>query len=148
MNQLPRVVCQVGLVVRDIRRSAERFAALFGLDVPEIIVTAPQEEAQTSYRGEPTPARAKLAFFELGQVSLELIEPDEHPSTWREFLETRGEGVHHLAFTIDGMGEAVSFLAGRGIPLVQRGEYTGGRYAYLDGLAQLGVILELLENDR
>jgi hypothetical protein len=33
------------------------------------------------------------------------------------------------------------------MPLMQRGEYTGGRYAYVDTTAQLGTILELLEND-
>ncbi|MGE5599069.1 MAG: VOC family protein [Bacteroidota bacterium] len=148
MDKLPQAICQVGLVVRDIRRAAERLAALFNVPVPEIIVTDPPESARTIYRGAPTPARARLAFFQLGQVSLELIEPDEHPSTWREFLETHGEGVHHLAFFVEGMNEAVSFLAGQGIPLIQRGEYTGGRYAYLDGVGQLGVILELLENDR
>ncbi|TFG70725.1 MAG: VOC family protein, partial [Anaerolineales bacterium] len=40
-----------------------------------------------------------------------------------------------------------AYLDAKGIPLVQSGEYTGGRYAYTDGIAQLGVILELLEND-
>ncbi|HEV2124320.1 MAG TPA: VOC family protein, partial [Chloroflexota bacterium] len=58
-----------------------------------------------------------------------------------------GESLHHVAFRIRGMNEKVASLDARGIPLVQRGEYTGGRYAYVDGSAQLGVILELLEND-
>jgi hypothetical protein len=35
----------------------------------------------------------------------------------------------------------------QGILLAQRGEYTGGRYAYMDGVGQIGTILELLEND-
>jgi methylmalonyl-CoA/ethylmalonyl-CoA epimerase len=41
----------------------------------------------------------------------------------------------------------IAYLGSHGVPLLQRGEYTGGRYAYLDGTAQLGTILELLEND-
>ncbi len=45
------------------------------------------------------------------------------------------------------MAEKIAYLDSKGIPLVQRGEYTGGRYAYLDGAAQLGAVLELLEND-
>jgi len=36
----------------------------------------------------------------LGSLSLELIEPVGGPSTWREFLDTRGEGVHHIAFHV------------------------------------------------
>ena len=45
------------------------------------------------------------------------------------------------------MSEKLAYLDAKGLKLVQRGEYTGGRYAYIDGNAQLGTILELLEND-
>jgi len=45
------------------------------------------------------------------------------------------------------MKDAVAFLDSKGMPLVQKGEYTGGRYAYIDGADKLGLILELLEND-
>jgi len=92
------------------------------------------------------PARAKLAFIELKNITLELIEPDRNPSTWREFLDTHGEGVHHVAFEIKGMDEKTALLGKKGMPLLQKGDYEGGRYAYIDGTAQLGLILELLEN--
>ena len=140
-------IVQVGLIVRDIEKTAKAYADLFGVEVPEWSLTDPEEKAQTRYRGQPTEARAKLAFFRLGSVSLELIEPVGGPSTWQEFLDTNGEGVHHIAFHIKGMDEQVALLAGKGMPLVQRGEYTGGRYAYIDGSAELKLILELLEND-
>lgn len=38
-------------------------------------------------------------------------------------------------------------MGSQGMPLVQYGEYTGGRYAYMDTFPQLKVMLELLEND-
>jgi catechol 2,3-dioxygenase-like lactoylglutathione lyase family enzyme len=141
-----QIICQVGLIVRDIERSSAAYADLFGMDVPEWILTDAYESAHTEYRGQPTAARAKLAFFDLGQVSLELIEPVGAPSTWREFLETHGEGMHHIAFRIQGMEEQLTILAEKGMLAVQRGDYTGGRYAYVDAVPQLGVILELLEN--
>jgi hypothetical protein len=73
---------------------------------------------------------------------------DGGPSTWRDHLERRhGDSLHHIAFRIQGMGEKVAWLEGHGIQLIQKGEYTGGRYAYLDGAGRLGAILELLEND-
>jgi len=141
-----QVICQVGLIVRDIERSSAAYADLLGVEVPEWSLTDAYELAHTEYRGQPTAARAKLAFFNLGQVSLELIEPVGAPSTWREHLETHGEGVHHIAFHIQGMDEQLTLLAERGMPAVQRGDYTGGRYAYVDAVPQLGVVLELLEN--
>jgi hypothetical protein len=140
------VICQVGLIVRDVERSARVYADLFGVDVPGWSLTGPENEANTRYRGEPTQARAKLVFFQLGSVSLELIEPVGGPSTWQEFLDAHGEGVHHIAFFIRGMDEQVSILERKGMPSVQRGDYTGGRYAYIDSAPQLAVMLELLEN--
>ena len=141
-----QVVCQIGLVVRDIEKSSRAYADLFGLSVPEWSLTDPQEKAHTRYRDQPSPGRAKLAFFSLGAVSLELIEPVGGPSTWKEHLDTKGEGVHHIAFRIKGMDEQVAMLEKKGMPAVQRGDFTGGCYAYIDSAPQLGVILELLES--
>ncbi len=140
-------VVQVGIVVHDIEAKARAWSDILGLPMPEIIITDTPEKAQTEYRGQATTARAKLAFFRMGQVDIELIEPVGDPCTWKDHLDQHGESLHHVAFRIRGMNEKVASLDARGIPLVQRGEYTGGRYAYVDGSAQLGVILELLEND-
>ncbi|OGD24120.1 MAG: hypothetical protein A2Y69_08870 [Candidatus Aminicenantes bacterium RBG_13_59_9] len=47
---------------------------------------------------------------ELKNITLELIEPDRNPSTWREFLDAKGEGIHHVAFEIKGMDEKTALL--------------------------------------
>ena len=141
------IITQVGIIVQDIEAKARAWAEVLGLPVPEIMITDSYERAQTQYGGKPSNARAKLAFFPLGQVDLELIEPVGEPSTWQDQLDEHGDSLHHIAFQIKGMGERVAFLEGKGLSLVQRGEYPGGRYAYVDGSAQLGAILELLEND-
>ncbi len=140
-------VTQVAIIVRDIEAKACAWAQILGLPVPAVIVTDPVEVAQTEYQGQPSPARAKLAFFQLGQVSLELIEPIGGPSTWQEHLDAHGESLHHIAFQIQGMQDRLAYLDANGVPLVQRGEYTGGRYAYADGTKALGAVIELLEND-
>ncbi|MFC1975091.1 VOC family protein [Chloroflexota bacterium] len=140
-------VMQVGIIVKDIESKARAWADVFGLPVPDIIVTESVEIAQTEYKGNSTEARAKLAFFNLGQVDLELIEPLGGPSTWQDQLDQHGESLHHIAFIVKGMPEKIAYLAAKDMPLVQKGEYTGGRYAYIDGVSKLGLILELLEND-
>ena len=140
------VICQIGLVVRDIEKTAKAYADVFGMDVPNVIITDTGDVAHTKFRGVPTQARAKLAFFQMGGLSLELIEPVGEPSTWKEFLDEHGEGVHHIAFQIEGMDRVLAYLDGKEIPTLQQGDYTGGRYAYVDGVPALGVILELLEN--
>ena len=142
-----KTVVQVGLIVRDIEKSIDAYMRIFGLtERPGIQVTGSPDETNIQYRGETTQGRAKLAFINMGQVTIELIEPIGGPSTWQEFLDAKGEGVHHLAFNVKGTQQVVNFLNGQGVPLVQRGDYTGGQYTYLDSAPQLGVIIELLEN--
>ena len=141
-------LAQVAIVVHNIEEASKRYADILGLPVPEPIVTAPGLEANQTYRGAPSDARAKLAFFSVGQVQIELIEPLGGASTWQEVLDRKGEGVHHIAFWVEGMQKSVNFLKSRGIPMIQRGDMGEGQYAYFDAEAQLGVTLELLEHVR
>ena len=146
------LVTQVGFIVKDIEASKAKWAAFLGLPVPPTIDAGEFEVTQTRYKGQPSPdAQAKLAFFDVGQnFQLELIEPNEAPSTWREFLDTHGEGPHHLAFAVKGMKNAIASCEAFGMELEQSGEYgdASGRYAYLSSPEQLKVIVELLESDR
>lgn len=141
------IVTQVGIIVRDIETKARAWSEILGLPMPNIIITDMVDKTRAEYGGKSTTARAKLAFFHMGQLDVELIEPIDGPSTWKDQLDQHGDSLHHIAFEIKGMQEKIAYLHSKGVPLVQRGEYTGGRYAYLDGVAQLGTVLELLEND-
>lgn len=140
-----QIVTQIGLIVRDIDAYVERYSRVFGVEKPPIIITDEVDKARTTYHGESTTARAKLAFFHMGQVDIELIEPVGGPSTWQEHLDTKGEGVHHIAFVVKDTGQRVAYLNQHGIPTVQQGYYEGGMYTYLDSAPQLGVMVELLE---
>lgn len=139
-------VCQIGIIVRDIEEASEAWAKLLGVEVPQYILTEPVEEAHTCYRGKPAEGRAKIALFQMENLWLELIEPVSGPSAWQEFLETNGPGVHHIAFQVKDMDEQIALFEGKSLSLLQRGEFSGGCYAYLDTEAKLGTTVELLEN--
>jgi hypothetical protein len=142
------IVTQIGILVNDIEKTSQAYADLLGVEKPQWILSGPLEEAQTEYLGKPSKARAKLAFFDASPTTqIELIEPDHEPSTWRHDLDQNGEGFHHIAFIIKGMQEKIAILGRNGMPLLQKGEYTGGRYAYIDANKDLKLVLELLEND-
>jgi methylmalonyl-CoA/ethylmalonyl-CoA epimerase len=138
------VATQVALVVRDVEKTARAFADLLGVDVPQWIITDTQDKTGATYQGQPMVGRAKLAFFDLGSLSMELIEPVGGPSVWQDFLQTKGEGVHHIAFRVKDMDAEVAMLEKKGMPAMQRGNFTGGCYAYIDSSDALGVMLELL----
>jgi len=143
------LITHIGIVVRDIEASANAYADVFGVEVPKWNLTEPEEKAKTRYKGEPTQGQAKLAFFKFQNTTIELIEPVGGPSTWKDFLEEKGEGVHHIAFKVKGMDSQIALLEDKELSLVQRGQWTGGRggqYAYVDGVPKLAVILELLES--
>ncbi|PAD68431.1 lactoylglutathione lyase [Bacillus sp. 7586-K] len=142
-----KVITQIGIIVHDIEKTSQAYADFFGVEKPQASWTDAVDVAQTEYKGESSPARAKLAFFDMGSLQLELIQPDEHKSTWRDYLEEHGEGVQHIAFVVDGLKDKVEKMEAGGMSLIQKGEYTGGRYAYMDTLKDLKVIFELLEND-
>ena len=139
-------VTQIAVVVADIERACEHYAAVFGIEKPAWFLTEEADESQIRYRGQPTPARAKLAFVEFANLTLELIEPVDGPSIWRDHLERCGDSVHHIAFGVKGMQQAVDEYEARGVPMVQKGEYPGGRYAYLAAADKLGMDIELLES--
>lgn len=143
-----KVIAQIGLLVHDIDKTSQTYADFFGVEKPKWFWTDTVDVTQAEYRGERMEARCKLAFFDMGSLQLELIEPDEKPSVWRDWLDRDGEGFHHIAFIIDGMKEKIALMERSGMPLLQKGEYTGGRYAYLDSVPQLKLMIELLENDK
>ena len=138
---------QVGIIVEDIEQSARNWADFLGLEnPPNISVATGHELNPTQFKGEASKATAQLAFFKLDNITIELIEPDEEPSTWREFLDTRGEGIHHIAFNIEDMDTSIENFNAHGIPMIQHGGWATGEYSYMDGSEKLALIIELLEH--
>lgn len=142
-------LAQVGFVCRDIEKTKREFAEFLGLPVPETVGCGDYRVTQTEFKGVAAPdANCVLAFFNLPNVQLELIQPNDASSVWHDDLEKNGEGFHHLAFNADGMQKHITAMAGAGLELVQKGEYGSGdgRYAYFKG-GLLGTTIELLESD-
>ena len=93
-------VIQVAIVVRDIEAASKRWSEVLGMPVPEIRTTRPGNEVKMTYRGKPSEGQVKLTFFNLGQVVLELLQPVGEGTSWKEILDKKGEGVHHLGFQV------------------------------------------------
>ena len=140
------LVVQVAIVVNDIETTLENWCKVFGVKNYGYTLTKESAITGIAFKGKATEARAKIGFVKLGQVTLEIIEPDHNPSVWREHLDAHGEGFHHIAFKVDDMGETVAQFAANGMPLTQKGSYATGEYAYLDTTGPLKMILELLHN--
>ena len=143
-------VAQVAIVVRDIATSTKLWAEVLGVSAPRIRTTRPGQEVKEVYRGQPTDGQVKLAFFDLGQVAIELLEPINEGTSWKEYLDKRGTGVQHLGFNVVDPEKTSRALEKLGYPVVHRGRFDSddGVYIYHDGLDRLGVLVELLHRDK
>ncbi len=139
---------QIGIVVRDAPKTARRYMELTGLG-PWMFVDF--EFTDFLYRERPMPdgsflVRAALAQF--GKMQVELLQPVFGSSTYAEFLDKHGEGIHHLSLgMLDHHDQVVATLNGNGFPLEIQG-ILGGRIkcTYVDMLKDLGVIFELAKD--
>ncbi|MCL2254888.1 MAG: VOC family protein [Lachnospiraceae bacterium] len=142
---------QVALIVKDIEKTKKRLADFFGVPVPPTISGGDYEITQTNYMGKPAPdADCLLAFFDMSDgVGLELIQPNGAKSIWQDFLEQKGEGLHHIAFNIKGMEQIIISCEEFGMNFVQKGNYGDGSgcYSYLEGGQDLPFVIELLESN-
>lgn len=143
------LVAQVGFIVKDVEASKRKWAEFLGIEVPETQPIGDYAVTGTRFEGEPAPdAYCWMAFFDVGPgLQLELIQPNEKPSTWRNFLNEHGEGMHHVAFQVRNSAEQVAKAEAAGLRLVQHGVYGdgSGEYNYLDA-PELHCIVELLES--
>ncbi|MFB9273791.1 VOC family protein [Cohnella cellulosilytica] len=135
---------QIAIVVSDIEKAAKTWAKLFNVPVPEIRYNPPVENPDLTYRGGRAYYGLKLANIRAGQFVIELHEPDEHESTFREFLDKHGNGVHHLGFQVGEKRDAIiGELEEMGYAMRTVGYYPGSSWTIVDIEDDLGVNLNI-----
>ncbi len=133
-------VDQVGIVVRDVDECVGYYEKLFGKGS---FVVVEGESPAVMADGSEAVIKGRLAFAQLGPVQLELIQILDGPSIHVDFLESEGEGLHHVGVYVSDFDERLERFREKGIGVLQRGEGMR-RYAYLDTKP---VILELIEGE-
>ncbi len=142
-------VMQICFVTEDVVKSAQWFSDLTGKPVPKEGKAAEPDEAHAIYNGKPASVGCRIMMFKFGNIDVEFLQPGPEKSAWRDLLEEKGPGCHHIAFKTRNLTNRHDYLESKGHPLLQRGEFHGGggRYAYYDTTKEMGVMLELLERD-
>ncbi len=88
------------------------------------------------------------AFFPIGESEIELLESIDPDGPIGKYLEKRGEGIHHVAFLVENVEEALAELKEKGIRLVDekpRKGAGGAKIAFLHPKSTNGVLVELCE---
>lgn len=139
---------QVTIVVNDIRRAAKAWATLLGVPEPEIWVNHLESNAEYpyTYRGkDDVPCDLQMCVIEMGNWVLELHQIDNNSSTFREFINKHGQGVHHLGFEVgDARDEVIRELKEMGFDTERTiGIYPGSSWTIVDSEDVLGVNLNI-----
>ena len=136
---------QIAFVVKDIKAAQKFFNGHLG--VPRFYLFEDMEIQDRIYWGNKGNFRQHLALTYAGDVQIELVEPISGESIFDEFLEKKGEGMHHLGFIVDNYEKAVGDFAENGYPLIQSGcvgNEPDVRFAFFDTEAAIGSIMEIL----
>lgn len=143
-----RGIDQIGIVVTDLGRALACYAELWPGHSWACYEHGPRTIPQMTFRGRRA-AYSFRAAFGTQTPQIELIEPLEGPSHYHEWLENRGEGVHHLGVQVSSLAEVRVEMKARGIPVIQDGAGYGldgdGSYAYFDTSERLGTLIEAIQ---
>jgi methylmalonyl-CoA/ethylmalonyl-CoA epimerase len=102
------------------------------------------------FEGSETVEEQKVttAFFPVGESEVELLESTAPDGPIAKFLEKKGQGIHHVAFRVDNVEEALAELKEKGIRLIDekpRMGAGGAKIAFLHPKATNGILVELCE---
>ena len=133
---------QIGIVVKDLDKTLEYYEKILGLG-PFVELKIPYSDKY--YKGKPADFFFRFGFCSLGPVELEVIEPVTPPTIYHDFLEEKGEGIHHIGFDVEDMDEIISRCKELGIDVLQIGRTPVGGFAYLNTEKTGGVIFEIIQ---
>jgi methylmalonyl-CoA/ethylmalonyl-CoA epimerase len=92
--------------------------------------------------------KVKTAFLKVGETKIELLEPTSDDSPVAKFIEKRGEGIHHIAFAVDDVNEALRHVSEKGIRIIDAVPRKGAEgldIAFLHPKSTFGVLTELCQ---
>ena len=124
----------IGIAVNSIDSTARLFADVLGLKVENIEVIEDQ--------------KARTAVIPVGESKIELIESTDPEGAIAKSIESRGEGLHHLALEVENIGDALKALVDKGTSLIDENPRKGvenTNIAFLHPKATGRVLIELVE---
>ncbi|MCK9206356.1 MAG: methylmalonyl-CoA epimerase [Salinivirgaceae bacterium] len=93
--------------------------------------------------------KVKTAFFKVGDTKIELLESTDPEGPIGKFIEKKGQGIHHIAFAVDDVNEALKAAEANGVQLIDKQGRKGAEglnIGFLHPKTTLGVLTELCDN--
>jgi len=125
-------IAHLGVAVDNLDSALKFFTEMLCLDVIHV----------EDYQG------IKIGFVPVGESTVELLQDVSGSSTIRKFLDKNGEGIHHIAFEVDDIHQAVAELKDKGVKLIDETPRLGAHgmtIAFLHPKASHGILMELCQ---
>lgn len=129
-------VDHIGIAVKRIDEAGSFYKGLLGL----------------AFAGSETVSEQKVttAFFPVGDTEIELLESTSPDGAIAKYIESRGEGIQHIALRVESLEEALAELKAKGVRLIDekpRRGAGGAKIAFLHPKSTFGVLVELCERE-
>ena len=127
----------IGIAVRSLEESIPYYENVLGLECYAI------EEVEDQ--------QVKTAFFRIGDTKIELLESTNPEGPIGKFIQKRGEGIHHIAFAVNGIEKALKEAGEQGVRLIDEKPRRGAEnldIAFLHPKSTFGVLTEFCEAKR
>jgi len=124
----------IAIAVRDIETAAKFYTEHLGLSIAKI------EEVPTE--------KVRVAFIQIGDVWIELLEPTAEDSPISKFLDKRGEGLHHIGYRVDDCAAALEAMVAAGATPIDKAPRPGSRgttVAFVHPKGSFGTLIELVQ---
>jgi methylmalonyl-CoA/ethylmalonyl-CoA epimerase len=124
----------IAVAVNNLEEAARFYQNVLGLNLSGVEVVTAQ--------------KTKVGFFKIGESNIELVQPSETDSPLVKFLETKGQGIHHVCFEVDDIEAEMKTLLENGATMVDQKPRPGAhdsRVAFIHPKSSNGVLIELCE---
>jgi len=141
-------IIQVAYVVKDLDKSMEHLWSIFKVGPWDIYTFAPPALRESMVYGKPSDHTYQLAVTWIGNVQVELIQPLKGHSIYNDFLEKKGEGIHHIKFYYENCQKFLKELNKKGISVIQSGKFDEDEFYYLNTESIFGIVYEIGNNGK
>lgn len=140
-------IIQIGIVVRDAEQTANQYRKLLGLDDWKVNYVDTRSGIGSVFhrKGASIEAKAKIVWMNIGNVELELIEPQDEDSEYSMFLQEKGPGIHHVMFSTPDYSACKKRMLDNHIGFIGGGELQQTRFQMFDTQERLGLICEIAD---
>lgn len=125
-------IAHIGVGVKDTDKAKTLYQEMFSLPVSH----------------EELLGELKIAFVPIGQTNVELVQSTDPDGIMNKFIEKKGEGIHHIAFEVEDIDQALEELKAKGVPLIDQQARPGAheaRIAFLHPKGTNGILIELVQ---